>query len=89
VAQKLGIAVKMVTGDHVAIASQIAGQLGLGTHILPANDLLSGDAVKGELAPNIAETIETADGFAQVFPEQMLDVGGGGGRLRTGLRCGK
>jgi H+-transporting ATPase len=35
----LGLSVKMVTGDDVAIGSEIAGQLGLGTHLLVAGDV--------------------------------------------------
>ncbi len=35
-AQQMGIKVKMVTGDQVVIAKEIAGQLGLGTNILDA-----------------------------------------------------
>ena len=73
-AQKLGISVKMVTGDNVAIASQIAGQLGLGTHILPASDLLVGNVAKDGLTPSVAEAVEKADGFAQVFPEHKYAI---------------
>ncbi len=35
-AKQMGVQVKMVTGDQLAIATEIAGQLGLGTHILDA-----------------------------------------------------
>ena len=37
--QKLGLAVKMVTGDDVAIGSEIAKQLGMGGHLLVASDV--------------------------------------------------
>ncbi len=37
--QALGVQVKMVTGDQVAIGAQIARQIGLGDHILPAEAL--------------------------------------------------
>ncbi len=43
-ARQHGIQVKMVTGDNVAIAWQIAGQLGLGTHILPAEQVFLSQA---------------------------------------------
>ena len=36
---KLGLAVKMVTGDDVAIGSEIAKQLGMGDHLLVASDV--------------------------------------------------
>ena len=32
-AQSLGVRIKMVTGDHVAIAKEIARMVGLGTNI--------------------------------------------------------
>jgi H+-transporting ATPase len=35
-AKHMGVQVKMVTGDQMAIATETAGQLGLGTHILDA-----------------------------------------------------
>ncbi len=38
-AENYGVSVKMVTGDDVAIARQIAGDLGLGSNIQPAGDL--------------------------------------------------
>jgi H+-transporting ATPase len=65
-ARNLGIQVKMVTGDHVAIAEEISGQVGLGTDILPQSAFISGDG-KDALAQ-----LEQADGFAQVFPENKF-----------------
>jgi H+-transporting ATPase len=73
-AEQLGISVKMVTGDNTAIASQIAGELGMGTHIQPASSLFNGDAAKGSLPPEVAAKIEKADGFAQVFPEHKYAI---------------
>lgn len=67
-----GIAVKMVTGDNVAIAREIAGKLGLGKEIQPATALF-GD--EGQQMPaDFAERIENADGFAQVFPEHKYAI---------------
>jgi H+-transporting ATPase len=63
-ARHMGVAIKMVTGDHQAIAREIAGALGLGQNILPADRAF---AKSGE-APDPA-AVEAADGFAQVFPE--------------------
>ena len=57
---------KMVTGDQVAIARETARALGMGTGILDASGL--GDTKREETAA-AAESIEDADGFAQVFPE--------------------
>jgi len=73
-ARQMGVQVKMVTGDALAIAKETAGQLGLGTDILDASGL--GDTKK-DASPAAAEAIEAADGFAQVFPEHkfyLIDV---------------
>jgi H+-transporting ATPase len=69
-----GIGVKMVTGDNTAIAREIAGQLGLGTAIQPAGDLLAEAAKRGHLSSDVAERIEQADGFAEVFPEHKYAI---------------
>jgi H+-transporting ATPase len=69
-----GIGVKMVTGDNAAIAREIAGQLDLGTAIQPAGDLLAQAAAQGHLSSDVAERIEAADGFAQVFPEHKYAI---------------
>ncbi|MEO7041210.1 MAG: plasma-membrane proton-efflux P-type ATPase, partial [Gemmatimonadaceae bacterium] len=70
-AEKMGVAIKMVTGDQLAIARETARQLGLGTNILDATSL--GD-MKGTATPQQAKAIETADGFAQVFPEHKFHI---------------
>lgn len=73
-AEAYGVRVKMVTGDDVAIARQIAGDLGLGTGIQPATDLFKGDVAKGEIQADVAARIEAADGFARVFPEHKYAI---------------
>ena len=70
-AEQMGVRVKMVTGDQIAIARETARQLGLGTHILDASGL--GDT-KQPATTQIAASIEAADGFAQVFPEQKFRI---------------
>ena len=70
-AEDLGIDVKMITGDQLAIAKEIASQLGLGTNILDAS--LFGD-VKSHQTAQLDHDIETADGFAQVFPEHKFYI---------------
>ena len=70
-ARQMGVSVKMVTGDQVAIARETARQLGLGTNILDASGL--GDTKHHESAQS-AEAIEKADGFAQVFPEHKFHI---------------
>ena len=70
-ARQMGVKIKMVTGDALAIARETAGKLGLGTNILDAGGL--GDVKHQETAP-VAESIEKADGFAQVFPEHKFHI---------------
>ena len=70
-ARQMGVDVKMVTGDQIAIARETSKQLGLGTNILDAGAL--GDTKKQE-SPQTEEAIEKADGFAQVFPEHKYHI---------------
>jgi len=62
-ARELGIEVKMVTGDRVEIAREIASEVGLGTEILESSAI---EQLEGE---RLARRVEQADGFAQVVPE--------------------
>jgi H+-transporting ATPase len=71
-ARSHGLAVKMVTGDNVAIAREIGGQLGIGTHIVAAGDVF--DADKQQPGVSLADQIDAADGFAQVFPEHKYGI---------------
>lgn len=66
-AKSLGIKIKMLTGDHISIAKQVANKIGLGTTILRATDLTDGFS-------NLNKTIENVDGFAQVFPEHKYKI---------------
>jgi H+-transporting ATPase len=70
-ARQMGVQIKMVTGDQLAIATEIAGQLGLGTHILDATLLTQ---TPPHQTGQLADTIEQADGFAQVFPEHKYAI---------------
>ncbi len=70
-AKAMGVNVKMVTGDQVAIGKEIATQIGLGTNILDAQ--VFGDTKHHEAAL-LSESIEQADGFAQVFPEHKHHI---------------
>jgi H+-transporting ATPase len=69
-----GISVKMITGDNMAIAREIAVQLGMAKNIQPASSLLSDAAEKGHFSSDAAERIESTDGFAQVFPEHKYAI---------------
>jgi H+-transporting ATPase len=70
-AKEMGVQVKMVTGDQVAIGREIAGQIGLGTNILDAGLF---DETKIREAGQFEEAVEKADGFAQVFPEHKYHI---------------
>ncbi len=67
-AKSMGLDIKMVTGDHVAIAKQIAHEIELGTNILQASQFLEKQDSK------IQDIVENADGFAQVFPEHKYHI---------------
>ncbi|MBN1856787.1 MAG: plasma-membrane proton-efflux P-type ATPase [Dehalococcoidia bacterium] len=70
-AQSMGVKVKMVTGDQLAIAREIAGQLGLGQDILDASVF---SETKVHQAEQLSQSIENAPGFAQVFPEHKYHI---------------
>jgi H+-transporting ATPase len=70
-AREMGVKIKMVTGDALAIAQETAKKLGMGADILDASGL--GDSKKQETT-EVAEAIEKADGFAQVFPEHKFHI---------------
>jgi H+-transporting ATPase len=70
-ALQMGVKVKMVTGDALAIAQETAKTLGMGTAILDAAGL--GDVKRKETA-SAGAAIENADGFAQVFPEHKFHI---------------
>ncbi|RXE56295.1 metal ABC transporter ATPase [Methanoculleus taiwanensis] len=67
-AEEMGLDVKMVTGDHVAIAKEIAKEVNLKTNITTA------DAFLNEHDAEAAEIVEKADGFAEVFPEHKYRI---------------
>ena len=67
-AQSMGVHVKMVTGDHLAIAKEIATEMKLGDNIVQASAFLDKSDRESERA------VENADGFAQVFPEHKYRI---------------
>jgi H+-transporting ATPase len=73
-ARRYGIDVKMVTGDHQAIGEETSSQLGLGTHLIPADEVFEDWKEGEEVSPALARRIEKADGFAQVFPEHKYAI---------------
>jgi H+-transporting ATPase len=70
-ALSMGVKIKMVTGDALAIAQETAKKLNMGTNILDAISL--GDS-KHKETKSVTKSIEDADGFAQVFPEHKFHI---------------
>jgi plasma-membrane proton-efflux P-type ATPase len=66
----LGVAVKMLTGDALAVASEIAKGVGL-PNIQRVADLKAASAVAGNKAVDL---LAGADGFAEVYPEDKYIV---------------
>ncbi|CAE6479284.1 unnamed protein product [Rhizoctonia solani] len=69
----LGVKVKMVTGDQLAIAKETGRRLGLGDHMYPAKVLQDGPPPGGKHM-SLDEMIMDADGFAGVFPEHKYEI---------------
>ena len=60
----LGISVKMLTGDALPIAKEVAEQLGLGANITRISNLKAG--VKEDKSYQV---MEESNGFAEIYPE--------------------
>ncbi|CAL8990592.1 unnamed protein product [Prunus brigantina] len=73
-ALNLGVNVKMITGDQLAIAKETGRRLGMGTNMYPSASLLGQDKDASIAALPIEELIEKADGFAGVFPEHKYEI---------------
>ncbi|KAL2997671.1 hypothetical protein AAZX31_09G054000 [Glycine max] len=73
-ALNLGVNVKMITGDQLAIAKETGRRLGMGTNMYPSASLLGQDKDASIAALPVEELIEKADGFAGVFPEHKYEI---------------
>lgn len=67
-AQEMGVDVKMVTGDHIAIAKEISNEVNLGTDIIIPQDFIDKPDRKA------LKVVEETDGFAEVFPEHKYHI---------------
>ena len=67
-ARALGVEVKMVTGDRVEIAREVAHEVGIGDEVLESSAI---EELEGE---ELASQVEDADGFAQVVPEDKYRI---------------
>ncbi|CAI0553840.1 unnamed protein product [Linum tenue] len=70
----LGVSVKMITGDQLAIGKETGRRLGMGTNMYPSSALLSESGSEATGSLSIDELIEKADGFAGVFPEHKYEI---------------
>ncbi|XP_047164315.1 plasma membrane ATPase 4-like isoform X2 [Vigna umbellata] len=73
-ALNLGVNVKMITGDQLAIAKETGRRLGMGTNMYPSSSLLGQSKDASVSALPVDELIEKADGFAGVFPEHKYEI---------------
>ncbi|KAG5234079.1 ATPase 11, plasma membrane-type [Salix suchowensis] len=73
-ALNLGVNVKMITGDQLAIGKETGRRLGMGTNMYPSSALLGQNKDESIVALPIDELIEKADGFAGVFPEHKYEI---------------
>jgi H+-transporting ATPase len=67
-ARGMGVRLKMVTGDALAIAREMAKTLGMGANILDGATVGDNDSKASAVA------IAKADGYAQVFPENKFHI---------------
>ena len=67
-AESMGVDVKMVTGDHIAIAKEVSKQVNLGTDIIIPKDFVD------KLDRKAEKIVEETDGFAEVFPEHKYHI---------------
>ncbi|CAB4266590.1 unnamed protein product [Prunus armeniaca] len=73
-ALNLGVNVKMITGDQLAIGKETGRRLGMGTNMYPSSALLGQDKDASIASLPVDELIEKADGFAGVFPEHKYEI---------------
>jgi len=67
----LGISVKMLTGDALPIAKQIAREIHLGDNITRTPDIKEAAAKDAIIA---AEIVEKSDGFAEIYPAGKYQI---------------
>ncbi|KMT01076.1 hypothetical protein BVRB_9g223310 [Beta vulgaris subsp. vulgaris] len=70
----LGVNVKMITGDQLAIGKETGRRLGMGTNMYPSSSLLGQHKDESIASIPVEELIEKADGFAGVFPEHKYEI---------------
>jgi len=69
--RELGISVKMLTGDALPIAKEIAASVGLGENVIKAADLK--ESIKTDPI-EATQAAEKSDGFAEIYPEDKYTI---------------
>jgi H+-transporting ATPase len=67
----LGITVKIITGDNIAIAQHISKEIGLNgtiTHGLDLNKMIKEDPQQA------LRIVDQSDGFAEIYPQDKLEI---------------
>ncbi|MCL5022323.1 MAG: plasma-membrane proton-efflux P-type ATPase [Nitrospirae bacterium] len=67
-ARKLGIKPMMLTGDNMAIAKEISGQVGIGSNIIRMADM------QGLSEEEQVKIVGECNGFAEIYPEDKYKV---------------
>ena len=70
-ATQLGVRVKMISGDQLAIVQEVARALDMGPHFMDASVF---EETKHHEGMALSDKIESVDGFAQVFPEHKHHI---------------
>jgi H+-transporting ATPase len=68
---ELGVSVKMLTGDALPIAKEIAKDVGLGENVMKATHL---EQLKRESPLEATEAAEKSSGFAEIYPEGKYTI---------------
>ncbi|OBZ91433.1 ATPase 4, plasma membrane-type [Choanephora cucurbitarum] len=69
----LGVAVKMITGDQLAIAKETGRRLGMGDNMFLSKTLKEGPPA-GSGYTDVDQMVLHADGFAGVYPEHKYEI---------------
>ncbi|KAI9264010.1 plasma-membrane proton-efflux P-type ATPase [Helicostylum pulchrum] len=72
-AQALGVGVKMITGDQLAIAKETGRRLGMGDNMFLSKTLKEGPPA-GSGYSDVDHMVLHADGFAGVYPEHKYEI---------------
>ena len=67
-ARRLGLRPMMLTGDNIAIAKEIAGQVGIGVNIVRTADM------REKSDDEQLRVVEAGSGFAEIYPEDKYRI---------------